>query len=885
MEQGVSRHEAVSIARREFGDVSLIEEVSHEISQRPFESIWADLRRGLRQLRGSPAITLTVVITLAFGIGANAAIYTLVYGLLMRPLPIPEAKMLYRVGNTNDCCTINGFASHDGNISLFSYDLYKHLQRRTQGFEQLAAMQAGSSLVSVRQDGRPAKAEISEFVSGNYFETFRLKASLGRLLTDADDTPDATPAAVLSYDAWQSKYSGDPAVVGETFYVQGRPLTLIGVAPPGFFGDRISSDPPDLWIPLSGESYIRRKNSILNQPDENWLYILGRVKAETSIQSSQEVLSSSVRQWLTTQDAFLRQGGAARISSQHVVLVSGSAGIQNLQQTTSKKLYVLMFISGLLLLVACANIANLLLTRGVIRHAETSARIALGAAKGRLFQQMLIGNILLGLLGGFAGLMVSYFGARLILTMIFPDSVHMPIQTSPSVPTLTFAFLLSLLTGIAFGITPAWIFSRGRMTKVFEGTFSQQRFRLSLSQRGLIAFQAALSLILLVGAGLFMRSLENIEHQNFGFQTPNRFVLHLDPGNAQYTPERLESLYQTLQERFGSLPGVQNIGLALYSPLEGNNWSLGVFVQGRPRGGMSTDIGSSFDRVSPHFFEAVGQHFISGRGFTDQDTSASPMVAVVNQAFANKFFPKENPIGKHFGNWSPQYADAFEIVGVVADAKYTSPREPVRPMFFRPLSQWKRDLVKPNWATFESWSMYIDSVTLSFSRKPPQDLSRMVQETLASIDPNLTVISFSSFDYQISRNFMQERLMGRLTLLFGLLALILASVGIYSIASYQFARRANRAENCAEPHVNRPAVIWLVLRGVLIEAGLGLVFGVAIALLIARHIKDQFYGIRPDDPLSMALAVGAFMTAAIAAGLIVVLRAKAMGSSKVLRID
>ena len=346
-----------------------------------------------------------------------------------------------------------------------------------------------------------------------------------------------------------------------------------------------------------------------------------------------------------------------------------------------------MIISGLVLLVACANIANLLLARGTTRKAETSIRMALGAARSRLIRQMLTESVLLACLGGLAGLAVAYAGTRTILSLAFPNAHDMPIQASPSLPVLGFAFLLSLITGVVFGIVPAWITSHSDPAEALRGANRSTRDRGALPQKGLIIFQAALSLVMLVSAGLLTKSLRNLEHQNFGLQTANRYVVHLDPAGAGYTPEKLPALYQRLEQQFAAQPGVQSVGLALYSTLEGNNWGESVHVEGRPDPGPNAHNGSSWDRVSPKFFETVGQPVIRGRGFTDADTATSQFVAVVNQAFVKKFFPNEDPIGRHFGIFEQKFSGAFEIVGIVADAKYVNPRSEVRPMYFRPLTQ------------------------------------------------------------------------------------------------------------------------------------------------------------------------------------------------------
>jgi predicted permease len=842
-----------------------------------------DIRIALRQFRKSAGFALTVILTIALGIGANTAIFTLVHAVLIKSLPVADPKMLYRIGDKDDCCVDGGFLNDDGDFDLFSYQLYRHFRETTPEFEQLAAMQSGGSISTVRRGSEPAKSLRSEYVSGNYFTTFGIGPFAGRTLTMADDTQGAAPAVVVSYQAWQSEYGSDPGLVGSTLFVQSQPVTVVGIAPPGFFGDRINSDPPALWIPLAIEPVIDGENSLLHVAESNWLYAIGRVKPGTNIGSLQAKLSNNLRVWLGTVDAYTRNGGSTEIPKQHVVITPGGSGVQILQQETGKGLYLLMTISGLVLLVACANVANLLLARGTTRKAETSIRMALGAARSRLIRQMLTESVLLACFGGLAGLAVAYAGTRTILSLAFPDSPHLPVEASPSLPVLGFAFLLSLVTGVVFGIVPAWITSHSDPAEALRGSNRSTRDRGALPQKSLIVFQAALSLVLLVSAGLLGKSLRNLEHQNFGIQTTNRYVLHLDPAGAGYTPEKLPALYQSLEQRFGAMPGVQSVGLALYSTLEGNNWGEGIHVEGRPEPGPNEHNNSSWDRVNPKFFETVGQPVIRGRGFTASDTATSQLVAVVNQTFVKKFFPKEDPLGRHFGIFDQKYAGAFEIVGIVADAKYTNPRAEVRPMYFRPLTQ-QLKVTEPNAVMAEGRSLYIDSVTLRFSSQP-QNVDAMVRRTLADIDPNLTVIDLHSLDYQVSDNFNQERLIARLTMLFGLLALVLASVGLYGITSYAVARRTSEIGLRMALGADRSNVVRLVLRGAFMQVGLGLALGIPIALLGGRYMADQLFGVRSYDPLSIAIALFVLSAAAALAGFIPARRAASIEPMEALRIE
>src|SRR4051812_26494583 len=558
-----------------------------------------DLKFAYRQLMKSPVFTLTVVLTIALGIGANTSIFTLVHAILLKSLPVADPNTLYRIGDKDDCCVNGGFISRDGDFDLFSYDLYKYFESTTPEFEQLAAMQSGGNRISVRRGSEPARSEFAEYVSANYFSTFGVGSFAGRVLTKTDDNADATPVAVMSFSNWQADYGSDPSIVGSTVFIQSHPVTVVGIAPPGFFGDRIRSTPPAFWIPLGIEPLIERENTILHIPSSNWLYVVGRLKPGVSLPPLQEKISGNLRHWLATIDQYTERGGASIIPKQHVVLSPAGAGIQNLQQQQGKGLQLLMAISGLVLLVACANVANLLLARSAARRTEISVRVALGAPRGKLVKQLLTESVLLACFGGAAGVAVAYAGTGAILSLAFPVARHLPIEASPSLPVLGFAFLLSLLTGVAFGIVPAWLTSRSGPAQEMRGANRTTKEGVSLQQKALIVFQAALSLILLVGAGLLTRSLDNLEHQNFGIQTQNRFVLHIDPAGAGYTPPKLPALYTSLEREFAALPGIQHVGLALYSALEGNNWGEGVRVEGRPEPGPNQDTGSSWDRVNP----------------------------------------------------------------------------------------------------------------------------------------------------------------------------------------------------------------------------------------------------------------------------------------------
>jgi len=844
-----------------------------------------DFKFALRQLRKFPGFTITVVLTLALGIGANTAIFSLVHAVLLSSLPVTDPATLYRIGDKDDCCVNGGFLDKQGDFDLFSYELYRNFRDNIPEFQSLAAFQAGHDSMNVRRAGGSAKAERGEFVSGNYFTTFGVGAYAGRVLVPSDDVIGAPPVAVMSYQVWQTDYAADPGVVGTTLYVQSHPVTVIGIAPPKFFGDRIDSDPPQLWIPLSAEPVINGENTILDRAASNWLYAIGRVKPGVNIASLQAKISVSLRNWLSTRSEYSRNGGATEIPKQHVILTPGGAGVENMQQQTGSGLRLLMTIAGLVLLVACANVANLMLARATTRRAELSIRMALGAARARLIRQMLTESVVLSCIGGVFGLFMAFAGTRMMLGLAFPDAKHLAIDTHPSMVVLGFAFALSLLTGIFFGIAPAWMTSHSNPAEALRGVNRSTHDRSSLPQKALIVCQAALSLVLLVAAGLLSKTLQNLQHQNFGIATANRYVIHLDPAGAGYDVARVGRLNEELERQFSSVPGVQSAGLALYSALEGNNWGETVYIEGRPSPRPQDDANSSWDRVSPRFFETMGQPTIRGRGLTDQDTATSRPVAVVNQTFVKKFFSHEDPIGRHFGTFDGKYAGSYEIVGVIADAKYTDVRGPVRPMYFRPLAQPNVAMFDdPNARMGETRSLFINSITVRFQGNP-QEMESMARRTLASINPDLTMIDFKSLDYQVADNFNQERLIARLTTLFGILALVLASVGLYGLTAYSVARRTSEIGVRMAMGANRKHVLVLVMRGALLQIMVGLAIGIPIALLGGHLMSSQLYGVSEYDPFTMVLAIVVLSACAAIAGFVPARRASGIEPMNALRME
>jgi len=799
---------------------------------------------------------------------------------------VSDPSKLIRIGDNDDCCVEGGFpgdAGETGDYTIFSTDLYKYLRNATPEFEQLAAVQAGGWQWSVRRGNALPKSLHGEFVSGNYFSTLGLGAYAGRVFFDSDDTPSAPPTVVISYTMWQGEYSGDPSIVGSAIFIQTKPFTVIGIAPPGFYGDRISEIPPDFFMPVQTEPYVRGDSSILHHQESNWLYLLGRARPGTKIGSLQAKITASLRQWLYTRPILNANGGSTLIPKMHVVLTPGGGGIQSMQQEAGKGLKMLMILSSVVLLIACANIANLLLARGTIYRADIALRMALGAGRGRVIRQILTESILLGCIGGLVGLVVAYAGSHTILALAFPDARNMPISASPSLPVLGFAFLVSLLTGILFGTAPAWISSHAQPAEALRGANRSTRDRSSLPQKALVVFQAALSLVLLCGAILMAKTLGNLEHQSFGIATANRYVIHFDPAGAGYTIDRLPALYRQMEDRFAALPGVTNVGMALYSPLEGDNWGECVIQQGHPAPRPGDKCGSSWDRVGTHFLDSIGVPMVHGRGFTAQDTDASPQVAIVNQTFANHFFPNQDPVGQHFGIDDVKYSGSIEIVGVFKDFKLNNPRDDVHSIFLRPLTQ--RFLYHdPGLDTTETQSMFINSMILTFNR-PQENADAMIRQTLAEVDPNMTLMDLRTLDAQVAGNFNQDRLVAQLSSLFGILSLILASVGLYGVMSYFVARRTSEIGIRMALGATRGSVVTLVMRGVVWQVLIGLVLGIPASLYAGYLMKSLLYGVGSYDPWALAGAPLVLVICAAAAGFIPARRAASIEPMQALRTE
>jgi len=887
-EQGLSEEDARMQARRNLGNVFASEEHFYEAGRWLWlDHLKQDARYALRRLRKTPAFTLTAIVTLALGIGATTAIFTLVHAVMLKSLPVAKPEQLYRLGDQFHCCVWGGY-SQDGEFSLASDELYKHLRDNTPGFEEIAAFSADVQPVAVRLAGsvRASEPGNAEFVSGNYFSTFGISAFAGRTITPADDQRGAPPVAVMSHAAWREKYGSDLSIIGSVFNLNNKPFRIVGIAPAGFFGDTLRGGfSPAFWLPLATEPEIRGDESILYHGDVHWLHMIGRIRPSAYPASVEAQARVQLRRWLMSHIADMDANERTVMSKQSLHLAPGGAGITFLRIEYQDGLRLLMIVSAAVLLIVCANLANLMLVRGIEGRRQTSLSMALGAPPLRLIGQALTESILLALMGGAAGVGLAYAGTRAILHIAFPEARLMDIDADPSLPVLLFTFAVSVVTGVVFGLAPAWLTLRTDPVEALRGAGRSTRDSGSLPRRALVVLQAALSLALLCSAGVLTESLRNLQHQNYGFAREGRWIARFDPLQAGYKPEQLDLLYRQMRERLGQIPGVLNVGEAIFSPMSGDNWNEEVYVAGRPSPGPSEDYVTSWDRVSPDFFETIGQRIVRGRAITEQDTAGSQHVAVINETFARRLFKNEDPIGRHFGKGDQKYAGDYEIVGVAADARYVAweLREQMRPMFFLPASQTTL-YAESNYASGETRSHYFHIAVLHVDPRV-KGLEAEIRRSFAAINPDLGVESVQSVTDMVNEDFSQQELIARLTSLFGLLALILACIGLYGTTAYAVGRRTAEIGIRMALGADHRSVLALVLRAALLLIAIGLALGLPLTFAIGRILGSQLYGVGAYDPFVLSASMGVLALCAFAAAFIPARRAASIAPMEALRTD
>jgi predicted permease len=846
-----------------------------------------DLAYALRQMRLSPVFTLTAMLTLALGIGATTAIFSLIDTVMLKSLPVVDPSSLYRIGTGDDCCIEGGTQDNWG---FFSYDFYRRMQQNTPEFSSLAAFQAGGWTLGVRrgQTDRAAKPLRTEMVTGNYFSTFGLSAFMGRTLIPSDDQPSSPPVAMLSYRTWQQQYGSDPSIIGSTFIIADHPVTIIGITPPGFFGETLRANPPDLWLPVNQEPVFNGSNALLHH-FQAWLRVIGRLKPGASTVTTGPRMTALVRRWLINDSGMPADWMAdikADLPKQNIQVIPAGIGVALMKQNYADSLHILLAVCCLVLLIACANIANLLLARGASRRTQTSIRLALGASRQRIIRQTLTESVLLSVFGGIASIVIAFAGVKLIVAMAFRHAHFIPISATPSLLVLGFAFALSLVTGIVFGTAPAWLATHADPAEALRGANRSTRDHASWSQKTLVIVQATLSVVLLSGAGLLTRSLTNLQHQDWGYQLDHRVTLGLTAPWSSYSQPQLDALYRELQDRLSHLPGVERAALAQYTPLT-DNWGEGVIRQGHGMPGPNEQSGSSWDHVAPGYLETLGQQMIRGRSITEDDTDSTQKIAVVNDAFVKRFFkPGENPIGQHFGLDLPRYSNTFEIVGVVNNAKYVDPAntEPPRPLFFVPLAQHVKYEGDPVMQSIDDETHFLEGAVLQIHGST-EGLEPQIRALLSDVDPNLTLLGVYNMRDQVDSHFDQQRTVANMTGLFGLLALILAAVGLYGVTAYTVERRTSEIGVRMALGANRTGITRLVLRGAFLQILIGLLIGIPASIGCARLISAQLYHVKGWDPLVLAASILTLSVCALIASIIPAQRAASIDPVKALRTE
>lgn len=854
-----------------------------------------DLKQALGQLRRSPGFAFTAALTLALGIGATTAIFTLVHAVLLKSLPVRNPSELLRVGDTEQCCFNGGLPDYQDPVndwSLFSYRQYEQFRDHTPGFASLAAFEANDEEMAVRRAGseNPAEPYYGEFVSGNSFDTLGLRPYAGRLLNAADDVKGAPPVAVMSFQMWDQALGRDPTVVGSSFTVNGQPVTIVGIAPPGFYSERLSATPPDFWFPIHlMPAIMPRDAGILDNGNEQWLNVIGRMAPGAKPAAIQARMQVELRQFLASPLSGLIGPERSLIPKQYLRLTPGGGGVQRMQEQYKNDLQLLMWIASFVLLIVCANLANLMLARSVTQRQQIAVRAALGASRGRLVRRALAECVLLSLFGGLAGVLVAWGGAKLILHFAFPHD-PISIRVSPSPLVMGFAFAVSLLTGLLFGVAPAWLAAHADPIAALRGANRATGRHTTLAQKGLVVAQAAVSVVLLCAAGFLILSLNKMEHQHFGFEPEHRTIVKINAQTAGLQPDQLDNFYRQLDTSISSIPGVSHVAWSLWSPMDGNNRSQDVYIEGQPAPppGSSVNL-ASWDRVSPGYFTVIGTKLVEGRYFSDSDNRNSRNVAIVDEAFARKILHGRNPIGAQFGVWDTSHTGMYTIVGVVESAQYWPPNDPQHkghPMYFVPSWQWPQlDAAVPGAAQYNRFvadTHYMSSLEIE-TRGTVPDLEAKVNAALEQINPSLMITRFQGFAQQVNAGFTQQQMIVRLTSLFGLVALILAAIGLYGVTAYAVAQRTSEIGIRMALGANRIDVQKMVLRGAFLQVGIGLLIGIPAAMATGHLMSAELFGIKGSNPLVLGTTAAVLGAVALLAAAIPARRAASIEPVEALR--
>ena len=838
------------------------------------ERLIQDIRYGIRTLLKRPGFAAIAVLTLALGIGANTAIFTLVNAVLLKSLPVtkPEELVLFSDA-TNEGTSIDDVPK-TGEWRRFSYASYEYFRNHNESFQDITAIRSGDSNLSVRksgsQSGESAQRAAAQLVSGNYFSVLGVTAMRGRVLTPADDAASAPPAAVISHKYWQTQLNSDPGIVGKNLVLNGTDFSVVGVMPAEFFGERVRR-PPDFWIPLSFQPQIELRGSFLQNTQAYWLMIMGRLKPGISMQQAQASVNLALQQFLTDQaGSELRDDRRRSIQETHVTLASGAGGISGLRRRYSTPLRMLMVIVALVLLIACANVGGLLLSRTTSRKPEISLRMALGASRPRILRQLVTESMLLALLGGVLGVVLSIWAVMLLVRLVAREA---PLDTLPDLTVLGFTAALSIISGVLFGFLPALRASKIDLVSAMKQRTATRTGKLHIStSAALVVLQVSLSMVLLTGAGLFAGSLLQLHKENLGFDRNNVLVVDIDPRLAGYKPNELPLLYQRLLDRLNAVPNVRSVTMGTYAPLSGSGRRSSITIPGFTATN-NDDIVVGDILTGPNYAQTLGVPLLQGREIGPRDTTTSHNVAIVNQSFVNLYFQNQNPIGRTFSfDDVERPSGSIEIVGVLGDIKTDDPREPAEATIYRPILQ------------VQDESAYTVTIHVR-THGEASGLAPSVRQAINEIDRTLPIFAVTTLDDSFNQNLRQEQLITQLVSFFGALALMLAAIGLYGLMAHGVARRTNEIGIRMALGARRGAIGWMVLRETLLLVVVGLLVGVPAAIFAARFVSSQLFGLSPGDPMTLALAAAVLIVVAILAGYLPARRATKVDPLVALRYE